>query len=139
MVPPSALGSLVLYDTAERCAQRWPFVAEAQAPSRVACRNAITSTAPSSSPELGTPSGPSLSNGAKSTPGSTSASASRRPFCMRVNAVPEKMPLQLDAPIGLENWHAVLCPPVYADSALSSRAQPTIWPGTSSSPFDSSI
>jgi hypothetical protein len=54
--------------------------------------NAARSTKPSSSPEFGTPSGPSLSNAPKLTEPSTAASE-----CWRKSAVLPKM-LELPAP-----------------------------------------
>src|SRR5881396_3297881 len=99
------------------------------APSLVGCANMIMSTYPSSSPELGIRSGPSLSNSAKLMPDgpvSMRASACRNPSCIRLVAATLKMPLQLVVLYGLP----VHVPgvPVYVTSLLSSTTQPIIWP-----------
>src|SRR6266700_5888635 len=74
------------------------------APYLLGCANMIMSTYPSSSPELGIRSGPSLSNCAKlmpEAPVSTRASAWRNPSCIRLTAPTLKMPLQLVVLYGL--------------------------------------
>src|SRR5512146_3583062 len=106
ILPPPARLSLVVYAvpvfvSAARCDQRWLFVAERHAPSMLGCRNSTASTAPSSSGELGMPSGPSLSNWPKSIAASACASASRNPACMDANALALNRPLQLLVPKGL--------------------------------------
>jgi hypothetical protein len=132
MTPPPVRGSKVATPPRElRWAQTWLLVEETHAPSFIGWTKMTRSTLPSSSPEFGVPSGPSLSYRPKFTSESALTTASVRPARSALNAAVLHTPLQL--PVG--DGHPVVGP-TYRDSLLSSVTQPTAFPCTEKRPFD---
>src|SRR5678815_3298457 len=127
MKPPPVRASLVVYGptpqplSEKRCDQMWPLTPHS-APS-VGCTNDTKSTKPSSSPELGMPSGPSLSYWPKLTAPSLAASV-----CWMSVFTPDVPHRPLHVPA-----------PAYVASGLGSVVQPYTVPFTVRSPYEISV